>query len=133
MSEKTAGTDTVEPFPQSAGIQELCGFHQFLQTWLADAKKARGLPRDLAIALLLQIFWETRSWTKDERFTGVAMPWSGSPWLRFGSQAEIHAALQNLAREGIIRLVPCLGESMSQDKKMKFMMIELPWRDADEE
>ena len=133
MAEKTTGADTIEPSPQSARLQELCGFHQFLQTWLANAKKARNLPSDVAVALLMEILWETRTWTNDEGLTAVAMEWSCSSWSRFGSQAEIHAALQNLDQEGIIRLVPCCCESIGQDKEMKFMVIELPWRDAKEE
>ncbi|MGO8836057.1 MAG: hypothetical protein ACLQAH_02550 [Limisphaerales bacterium] len=133
MAEKATGADTVEPSPQSARLQELCGFHQFLQTWLANSKEARDLPNDLAVALLMEILWETRTWTNDGGATAVALEWSCSEWSRFGNQAEIHAALQSLGQEGIIRLVPCSCESTGQQKEMKFMVIELPWRDPQEE
>ena len=132
MSETTTGADTVEPSPQSASLQELCGFHKFLQTWLADAKKVRCIPGDLAVALLMEILWETRTWTNDEGATAVAMEWPCSRWSRFGSQVEIHAALQNLDQKGIIRLVPCCCDSKGQDNEREFMVIELPWRDAEE-
>jgi hypothetical protein len=133
MSEKTTVADTVEPSSQSAGMQEFCGFDQFLQTWLADAKKVRSVPRDLAVTLLMEILWETRNWTKGEGATGVVVEWPFPRWSKFGSQAEIHAALQNLDQEGIIRLVPCCCESEGHNNDKEFMVIELPWRDADEE
>jgi hypothetical protein len=133
MSERTTDADTIELSPQPTRIQELCDFCQFLQTWLGDVKKVRRVPSDLAIALLMEILWETRTLTNGEGPTSVAMEWPPSRWSRFGSHAEIHAALQTLDQEDIIRLVPCCCESEGQDKEREFMVIELPWRDAEEE
>ena len=108
-----------------------CAFHQLLQRWYA-AVRPRNDPADRQLALLAHVLWESR-WFAAEGATGMVFDPAAWRVLGLGSDAELVAALEELARPGIIKLYSAKADISAVGKPQQVVWIELPWLEDDEE